>query len=151
MTIELNTHPIHEQHATMYGDGGHKGTIHGECDKFEFNGVPIPAAVIQQLKMLLGDSLHTMSEHELDKAYMNFAANGEVIRDTNGGDLHDMMHVHWGEDEQSQHWKVTAPTWHLAEDEEEKEPVKEKAPMSFVAMLNPLNAAEKAMHMAFGF
>lgn len=150
MTLELNTHPIHEHHEAMYGDVAHPDTIHGESSKFEFNGVPIPAAVIQQLKMLLGDNLHSMSDHEIDKAYMNFAANGEVIRDHNGGDLHDMMHLHWGEEEPN-HWQITAPTWHVQDDEEDKIIEEEKAPRSFVAMLNPLHAMDKSLHMAFGF
>lgn len=85
------------------------GHIHHDPNHLEFNGIAIPEEVIRQLKMITGESVHTMSSHELDKAAINFAGTGRVVRDADGINLHDMMHEHWGEEDRANATSNTGP------------------------------------------
>lgn len=148
-------HIRHSQHLLDIAQPHSLGLgVHYEDEHLTHMGMLIPDEVLRQLKMLLGESLHTVSSYELDKAAMNFKATGQVVVDANGKDLEDMMHVHWGEAEADDKWKISAPErpeWNASteqfatNDEIELHADDDTPPFSFVQMLNPVHAAERVM------
>lgn len=111
-------------------------TIHGKDREFTHLGMDIPADVIESLKMMLGSNLHMISAGDLQQAHLNFLANGDILREHDGHDLRDQLHLHIGEENDGHYdhfgheshsqpvmatWQVQAPGWFGEDAQQEKE------------------------------